>query len=81
MLIYKGKIMEVMENDIAIKVTDLEKVYKLYDKPSDRLKEALHIGRGKHHTEHRALKGVNMTIRQGSAWGLSAPTVPVNPRF
>ena len=35
-----------MENDIAIRVTDLEKVYKLYDKPSDRLKEALHkIGR------------------------------------
>ena len=28
-----------MGNDIAIKVTDLEKVYKLYDKPSDRLKE------------------------------------------
>ena len=54
-----------MDNNIAIKVTDLEKVYKLYDKPSDRLKEALHIGRGKHHTEHRALKGVNMAIRQG----------------
>ena len=59
-----------MENDIAIKVTDLEKVYKLYDKPSDRLKEALHIGRGKHHTEHRALKGVSMTIRQGECVGI-----------
>ena len=59
-----------MENDIAIKVTDLEKVYKLSDKPSDRLKEALHIGRGKHHTEHRALKGVNMTIRQGECVGI-----------
>ncbi|MCX4322531.1 MAG: ABC transporter ATP-binding protein [Lachnospiraceae bacterium] len=59
-----------MDNDIAIRVTDLEKVYKLYDKPSDRLKEALHIGRGKHHTEHRALKGVNMTIRQGECVGI-----------
>ncbi|MDE6405743.1 MAG: ABC transporter ATP-binding protein [Lachnospiraceae bacterium] len=59
-----------MENDIAIKVTDLEKVYKLYDRPSDRLKEALHIGRGKHHTAHRALKGVNMTIRQGECVGI-----------
>ena len=38
--------------------------------PSDRLKEALHIGRGKHHTEHRALKGVNMTIRQGECVGI-----------
>ncbi len=59
-----------MDNNIAIKVTDLEKVYKLYDKPSDRLKEALHIGRGKHHTEHRALKGVNMAIRQGECVGI-----------
>ena len=59
-----------MDNHIAIKVTDLEKVYKLYDKPSERLKEALHIGRGKHHTEHRALKGVNMTIRQGECVGI-----------
>lgn len=57
-------------DNIAIKVTDLEKVYKLYDKPSDRVKEALRIGRGKHHTEHRALKGVNMTIRQGECVGI-----------
>lgn len=57
-------------DNIAIKVTDLEKVYKLYDKPSDRVKEALHIGRGRHHTEHRALKGVNMTIRQGECVGI-----------
>ncbi len=57
-------------DNIAIKVTDLEKVYKLYDKPSDRLKEALHIGRGKHHTEHRALKGVNLSIRQGECVGI-----------
>ena len=26
---------------IAIQVTDVEKIYKLYDKPSDRLREAL----------------------------------------
>ncbi|MDE7248192.1 MAG: ABC transporter ATP-binding protein [Lachnospiraceae bacterium] len=57
-------------DNIAIKVTDLEKVYKLYDKPSDRVKEALRIGRGKHHTEHRALKGVNMTIKQGECVGI-----------
>ncbi len=58
-----------MEN-IAIEVTNLEKVYKLYDKPSDRLKEALRIGRGRHHTEHRALKGVNLSIRQGECVGI-----------
>ncbi len=57
-------------DNIAIQVTDVEKVYKLYDKPSDRLREALGIGRGKHHTEHRALKGVNLTIRQGECVGI-----------
>ena len=57
-------------DSIAIEVKNLEKVYKLYDKPSDRLKEALHLGKGKRHTEHRALKGVNMTIRQGECVGI-----------
>lgn len=58
-----------MEN-IAIQVTDVEKVYKLYDKPSDRIKEALGIGRGKHHTEHHALKGIDLTIHQGECVGI-----------
>lgn len=60
-----------MHNDtIAIQVTNLEKVYKLYDKPSDRIKEALGFGRGRHHTEHHALKGVNLTVRQGECIGI-----------
>ena len=57
-------------DNIAIQVTDVEKVYKLYNKPSDRLKEALGIGRGKHHREHHALKGINMSIRQGECVGI-----------
>ncbi|MDD6811579.1 MAG: ABC transporter ATP-binding protein [Lachnospiraceae bacterium] len=55
---------------IAIQIKDLEKVYKLYDKPSDRLKETLGFGRKKRHTEHHALKGVNMTVRQGETVGI-----------
>lgn len=58
------------EKKIAIQVKNLEKVYKLYDKPSDRLKETLGIGRGKRHTEHHALKGINLTIHQGEAVGI-----------
>ena len=57
-------------DNIAIQVTNVEKVYKLYDKPSDRIKEALGFGRGKHHTEHHALKGINLTIRQGECVGI-----------
>lgn len=56
--------------DIAIEVKDVGKVYKLYDKPSDRIKDALGLGRKKHYTEHHALRGVDMTIRQGECVGI-----------
>ncbi len=61
-----------MENkkEIAIRVSGLEKAYKLYNKPSDRLKEALGIGRKKKYKEHYALKGVDMTIYQGETVGI-----------
>jgi len=58
------------EKQIAIRVTDLKKVYKLYDKPSDRMKEALGLGRKKKHREHYALNGVNLTVRQGESIGI-----------
>lgn len=56
--------------DIAIEVKDVGKVYKLYDKPSDRIWDALGLGRGKHYTEHHALQGIDMTIRQGECVGI-----------
>lgn len=55
---------------IAIQVTDLEKIYKLYDKPSDRLKEALGLTKKKKYKEHHALDKVNMTIYQGETVGI-----------
>ena len=60
------------EKDIreaAIEVRDLNKVYKLYDKPSDRFKEALRLTR-KQYREHYALRDVNMVIRQGETVGI-----------
>lgn len=55
---------------VAIQVKGLEKAYKLYDKPSDRLKEALGFGRKKRYKENYALKGVDMTIYQGETVGI-----------
>ncbi len=54
----------------AIKVTDVEKIYKLYDKPSDRVKEALGLTGKSRHRDHYALKGVNMEIQQGECVGI-----------
>lgn len=53
----------------AIAVKDLVKIYKLYDKPSDRLKEAFGIKKNLH-KEHFALKGINLEIMQGETVGI-----------
>ena len=59
-----------MEQKIAIQVKNLNKVYKLYDKPMDRLKESLGLTRQKRYKEHFALHDVNMEIRQGETVGI-----------
>ena len=61
---------------LAIEVDNVQKIYKLYDKPSDRLKEAFGFGKKTKHKLHYALKGVSMKIYQGES---SVPTVPVSP--
>ena len=63
--------MEVnMKKKIAIQVKNLDKVYKLYDKPSDRMKEALGLSKKKKYKEHHALDQVNLTIYQGETVGI-----------
>lgn len=59
-----------MDENVTIRVRDLNKVYKLYDKPIDRLKEALGLSRKKKYKEHYALRGVDMEIRQGETVGI-----------
>ena len=58
------------EKKIAICAKQITKIYKLYDKPSDRLKEALGLSRGKLHKEHYALKGVDLSIYKGETVGI-----------
>lgn len=60
-----------MEKNVAIKVENVVKTYKLYDKPKDRLKDALGFGRkSKLFKEHQALKGVDLTIYKGETVGI-----------
>ena len=59
-----------MEDKNVIQVRDLTKIYKLYDKPSDRLKEALGLTRRKRFKEHYALRGLNFRIREGECVGI-----------
>ena len=55
-------------SDVAISVEHLSKRYKLYEKPSDRLKEAL--GRKVNVKEHYALHDVNFQIQKGECVGI-----------
>src|SRR5581483_5793736 len=56
--------------DIVISVRDLGKTYFLYDKPSDRLKQAFLWGRKQLYREFWALKDVSFDVRRGEVLGL-----------
>ncbi|MDP3920812.1 MAG: ABC transporter ATP-binding protein [Candidatus Omnitrophota bacterium] len=59
-----------MTDNTAIRVEGLSKIYRLYDKPIDRLKEALHIFRRKYHRDFFALQDVSFEIRKGESIGI-----------
>ena len=54
----------------AIKVSHLTKVYKLYDKPIDRLKESLHPLKKQYHKDFYALNDVSFEIKKGETVGI-----------
>lgn len=57
-----------MEN--AIRVKDVTKIYRLYDRPSDRLKESLSLTRKNYHKDFYALKGVSFDVGKGESVGI-----------
>ena len=57
-------------SEIAIKIDRVSKAYKLYDKPTDRLKESIHPLRKKYHREFYALKDVSLEIKKGETIGI-----------
>lgn len=56
--------------ELAIKVDNVSKMYKLYDKPIDRLKESLGFSRKKRYKEHYALNGVSFDVKKGETVGI-----------
>ena len=61
---------ENITEDIMIEINHLSKVYHLYDKPIDRLKEALSLTHKSYHKEHFALNDVNIQIKKGESIGI-----------
>lgn len=59
-----------MSEAYAIQVIDVDKMYKLYDKPTDRLKESLGFSKKKRYREHYALKNVSFDVKKGETVGI-----------
>lgn len=56
--------------DLAIKVDHITKVYKLYNKPSDRLRESLSLIHKKYSRDHFALSDISFDVKRGETVGL-----------
>lgn len=57
-------------SDLAIKITNLTKIYKLYDRNRDRLKDSLGLTKKANYKEHYALKNVDMEVKTGESVGI-----------
>lgn len=57
-------------SDTVVSVNNLTKLYKLYDKPMDRLKESLGLIKSKCYKEHYALNNISFQINKGETVGI-----------
>ncbi|KAI4445996.1 Vitamin B12 import ATP-binding protein BtuD [Eubacterium plexicaudatum ASF492] len=58
------------QKQAVVSVKGIRKVYKLYNKPSDRFREALFAKRPELHADHYALDDINFTVKQGECIGI-----------
>ena len=62
-----------MSSNLALLVSNVEKSYRLYRRPVDRVFEALALSRRPFHKEFRALNGIGFEIERGETVGLIGP--------
>lgn len=63
--------MPLEENvEYAIQVQEVSKVYRLYDKPIDRLKESLSLSHKNYHKDFFALNGISFKVKKGETVGI-----------
>lgn len=57
-------------SEYAIQVQDVSKVYRLYDKPIDRLKESLSVTHKNYHRDFFALSDISFNVKKGETVGI-----------
>ena len=72
----------------AVEVKNVTKIYRLYDKPIDRLKESLSVSHKEYHKDFYALSDLSFTVEKGQTVGIIGGTgsgksslVHLIPRF
>ena len=59
-----------MSSEVAIAASHVSKVYRLYDKPSDRLWQALRGGRRQYFKEFTAVSDIDFSLKKGEVLGV-----------
>ncbi len=59
-----------MDKDTAISVEEVTKIYRLYDKPIDRLKESMSLTHKSYHRDFFALDKLSFTVKKGETVGI-----------
>ena len=54
----------------TIKVNNISKIYKLYDRPIDRMKEALSLSKKKYSKDYFALNNISFEVKKGETVGI-----------
>ena len=62
--------MSEKETKYAIQVENVTKIYKLYEKPIDRLKESLNLSHKEYHRDFYALNGLSFNVEKGQTVGI-----------
>src|SRR5688572_29715178 len=57
----------------ALRVENISKQYRIYDRPGDRLKESLTRGRLRRHKEFWALRDISFSVDTGTTVGIVGP--------
>ena len=59
-----------MDKNLALSVQGVSKIYKLYDKPIDRLKEAVSLTHKSYHRDFFALSDISFDVKKGETVGI-----------
>ena len=56
--------MSTENTETVISINHVSKVYKLFEKPMDRLKESLSLTHKNYHTDHFALEDISLEVHK-----------------